>query len=78
MFCKWCGKKIADNGSPCPSCGQMQPSLESGNGFWDLCGPESGMFPDDNSKRAESVGEKKPGGEPTRAAGEKKPAGSHT
>lgn len=37
MFCKWCGKKIANVGNPCPWCGKEQPSLESGNGFWDLC-----------------------------------------
>ena len=37
MFCKWCGKKIANIGSPCPWCGKDQPLLESGNGFWDLC-----------------------------------------
>lgn len=38
MFCKWCGKKITNNGSPCPSCGRNQDALENGNGFWDLCG----------------------------------------
>ena len=38
MFCKWCGKKIINAGSPCPSCGKMQDPLENGNGFWDLCG----------------------------------------
>lgn len=37
MFCKWCGKKISNNGVPCPSCGRNQDALESGNGFWDLC-----------------------------------------
>ena len=37
MFCKWCGKKIVNNGKPCPSCGKAQDSLENGNGFWDLC-----------------------------------------
>lgn len=37
MFCKWCGKKITNNGIPCPSCGRNQDALESGNGFWDLC-----------------------------------------
>lgn len=75
MFCKWCGKKISDNGAPCPSCGQMQPPLESGNGFWDLCEPESGIYPDVNANRTGAVREKKPGDEPIRAAGEKKPAG---
>lgn len=37
MFCKWCGKKITNIGSPCPSCGKDQDPLENGNGFWDLC-----------------------------------------
>lgn len=37
MFCKWCGKKLTNNGTPCPSCGRMQDALENGNGFWDLC-----------------------------------------
>lgn len=37
MFCKWCGKKITNNGIPCPSCGRDQDALENGNGFWDLC-----------------------------------------
>lgn len=40
MFCKWCGKKIANIGIPCPSCGKSQDSLENGNGFWDLCSKE--------------------------------------
>ena len=37
MFCKWCGNKIENNGVPCPTCGNTQAPLESGNGFWDLC-----------------------------------------
>lgn len=40
MFCKWCGKKIKNIGSPCPSCGKNQDPLENGNGFWDLCSKE--------------------------------------
>ncbi len=40
MFCKWCGKKISNNGVPCPSCGRNQDPLENGNGFWDLCTSE--------------------------------------
>lgn len=43
MFCKWCGKKINDNGAPCPHCGREQSPLENGNGFWDLC--KSGSAP---------------------------------
>ena len=41
MFCKWCGKKIENIGSPCPSCGKNQDPLENGNGFWDLCSKET-------------------------------------
>lgn len=41
MFCKWCGKKIENIGSPCPSCGKNQDPLENGNGFWDLCSKEA-------------------------------------
>lgn len=42
MFCNWCGKKIVDNVSVCPSCGKEQGTLENGNGFWDLCGLPDG------------------------------------
>jgi len=48
MFCKWCGKKITNNGVPCPSCGRNQDALENGNGFWDLCNiklEDSGRVP---------------------------------
>lgn len=41
MFCKWCGKKVTNVGSPCPSCGKNQDPLENGNGFWDLCSKEA-------------------------------------
>lgn len=41
MFCKWCGKRIENIGSPCPSCGKNQDPLENGNGFWDLCSKEA-------------------------------------
>ncbi|WP_044915719.1 hypothetical protein [Oribacterium sp. FC2011] len=37
MFCKWCGKKITNNGAACPHCGREQIPLVNGNGFWDLC-----------------------------------------
>ncbi|SDZ95477.1 hypothetical protein SAMN05216349_10316 [Oribacterium sp. KHPX15] len=37
MFCKWCGKKITNNGTACPHCGREQIPLVNGNGFWDLC-----------------------------------------
>ena len=45
MFCKWCGKKISNIGSPCPSCGKDQDPLENGNGFWDLCSKEVAVQP---------------------------------
>jgi len=45
MFCKWCGRKITNNGCPCPSCGKNQDPLENGNGFWDLCSKETDVQP---------------------------------
>lgn len=52
MFCKWCGKRITDNGTLCPHCGQKQSPLENGNGFWDLCkNTESGKPNNDRKER---------------------------
>lgn len=45
MFCKWCGKKITNIGTPCPSCGKTQDPLENGNGFWDLCSKDTNAQP---------------------------------
>lgn len=41
MFCKWCGNKIPNGTSICPTCGKEQGALTKGNGFWDLCDSKS-------------------------------------
>jgi len=60
MFCKWCGKKIMNNGVPCPSCGKAQDALENGNVFWDLCNnkpEETASFPNDDVVLGKEIGE---------------------
>ena len=69
MFCKWCGKKITNNGTPCPSCGKNQDPLENGNGFWDLCNikPEERPSPDTAADTSAKSSEKAPAPEKAKA-----------
>lgn len=64
MFCKWCGKKITNNGRPCPSCGKNQDALENGNGFWDLCIKTGDDHPVDSDAVIDTPAQKQGKGKP--------------